>query len=131
MKRVRTKRWDEAADPDDGLRILITRYRPRALKKADETWELWWKDLGPSEELLADFHGKGPAGKPIEWDEYSQRYLAEMRGQRDKIDSLARHAAEGEQVTLLCAKTCEDPARCHRSLLKRLIDEAARALARK
>ena len=30
---IRTRRWCDPAEPDDGLRILICRYRPRALKK--------------------------------------------------------------------------------------------------
>jgi uncharacterized protein YeaO (DUF488 family) len=128
MVRVRTKRWDEEVEPEDGLRVLITRYRPRGLKKADETWELWFKDLGPSEELLADFKGKGAAGRPIEWDEYKARYLEEMRSQRALIESLARNLNEGQAITLLCASTCVDPGRCHRNLLKQLVESAAKAM---
>ena len=54
---LKTKRWNDPRGPQDGLRVLITRYRPRGLKKADETWDVWIKDLAPSAELLADFHG--------------------------------------------------------------------------
>ena len=127
MRRLKTKRWNDAAEPDDGLRLLVTRYRPRGLKKADETWELWFKELGPSEELLADFHGKGPSGRPIEWSDYEERYLKEMELQRPRIESLARHVNEGQALTLLCSSACEDPTRCHRFLLKRLVEDAAKA----
>jgi uncharacterized protein YeaO (DUF488 family) len=34
---IKTKRWDEAREPDDGFRLLICRYRPRALPKKKET----------------------------------------------------------------------------------------------
>src|SRR5262249_22113768 len=63
----KTKRWDESAEPDDGFRVLICRYRPRALPKKDETWDVWYKELGPSEELHADFYGKN--GPPLGWEE--------------------------------------------------------------
>src|SRR5262249_31389328 len=58
---LRTKRWNDPIGPEDGFRLLICRYRPRGLKKAKETWQLWWKNLGPSVELHADYYGKnGP-----------------------------------------------------------------------
>lgn len=47
--RVRTRRWDDPKQPGEGTRILVCRFRPRALKKQDETWDEWWRDLGPSE----------------------------------------------------------------------------------
>lgn len=118
---IRTKRWDDPRAPDDGWRLLITRYRPRALPKKDETWDQWIADAGPSRELLADFHGKG--GPPIEWAEYERRYLAEMRGRPAVLAKVAMLARRG-RLTLLCSSACTDPARCHRTLLKKLIEEA-------
>ena len=50
---VRTKRWNDPADEDDGFRLLICRIRPRGVSKAKETWDEWWPDVGPSRELLA------------------------------------------------------------------------------
>jgi uncharacterized protein YeaO (DUF488 family) len=119
---LRTRRWNEPREPGDGLRLLVCRYRPRGVKKADESWELWWPDLGPSAALLAAFHGK--SAPPLSWEEYTARYLAEMRAQRAKIDSLARQLDEGATVTLLCSSACTDPGHCHRTLLARLIEQA-------
>ena len=51
---IKTKRWNDPREPDDGYRILITRYRPRGLPKGQETWDAWIPGLGPSRELLAD-----------------------------------------------------------------------------
>jgi uncharacterized protein YeaO (DUF488 family) len=45
---LRTKRWNDPSEPDDGLRLLVCRYRPRALPKAKETWDEWWRELAPS-----------------------------------------------------------------------------------
>jgi hypothetical protein len=45
-----------------------------------------------------------------------------MRRQRDKIGELAKRSQAGETITLLCSSSCERESRCHRSLLKDLID---------
>ena len=126
---IKTKRWNDPAEPDDGFRLLICRYRPRALLKADETWDAWDKNLGPSRELHADFYGKH--GPPIGIDEYVPRYLKEMEDQSERIDALAQRIAVGETITLLCSSACTDPTHCHRTLLKRLIDERVSALKRR
>jgi uncharacterized protein YeaO (DUF488 family) len=65
---IRTRRWNDPRQEGDGLRLLVCRYRPRALPRSEETWDAWWKELGPSRELHADFYGKN--GPPIGWDEY-------------------------------------------------------------
>jgi uncharacterized protein YeaO (DUF488 family) len=122
MMPIKTKRWDDPGEPDDGFRLLICRYRPRALKKELETWGKWEKDLGPSKELHADFYGKH--GPPIDWKEYRRRYLKEMKDQKERISELARRVAGAETITLLCSSACLDPDRCHRTLLKKLIEKA-------
>ncbi len=87
---IKTKRWNDPRKKSDGMRILVCRYRPRALPKEDETWHLWWPDLGPSRELHAAFYGKN--GPPISWEDYRARYLEEMKGQEEKIALLAEKA---------------------------------------
>ena len=125
---LKTKRWDEPAEPDDGTRILITRYRPRGLRKEDETWSEWRKNLGPSAELLAAYNGKN--GMSIGWMQYRNQYLREMIPQAAEIKALAQRVASGESITLLCSAQCLREARCHRSLLKTLIEtEMARMTA--
>jgi uncharacterized protein YeaO (DUF488 family) len=117
---IKTKRWNDPREADDGFRLLVCRYRPRALPKKDETWDAWWKELGPSKDLHADFYGKH--GPPIGWDEYRRRYLEEISKQEQRIDEIARMVSEGKTVTLLCSSACTDPEHCHRSLLKGLVE---------
>jgi uncharacterized protein YeaO (DUF488 family) len=117
---IRTKRWDDPKDPDDGFRLLVTRYRPRGLPKADETWDAWQPNLGPSRELHAAVYGK--RGLAIGWTDYRRRYWAEMRTQTAAIEELARRVAAGETITLLCSSQCVRESRCHRSLLRDLIE---------
>jgi uncharacterized protein YeaO (DUF488 family) len=120
MPRIRTKRWNDPVEPDDGRRLLVCRYRPRGVRKEAETWDAWLPNLGPSRELHADYYGKH--GPPISLGEYRRRYLAEMRGQQRAIATWAAWGTAGETITLLCSSACVDPARCHRTLLKELIE---------
>jgi uncharacterized protein YeaO (DUF488 family) len=121
---VNTKRWNDPARPDDGTRILICRYRPRGLRKADETWDEWQTDLAPSRELHAAYYGKH--GPPIGWTEYERRYLAEMKQKQAAIEALVERLRGGERITLLCSSACVDPARCHRTLLANLCAQSVR-----
>jgi len=119
---VRTKRWNDPPDRADGFRLLVCRIRPRGVPKATEPWDAWWPELGPSRRLLDDFHGK--SGPALDWDAYVPRYLDEMQGAAQvwRIRDLARRSAAGETITLLCSSACTDAARCHRTLLARLVE---------
>src|SRR5262245_10904914 len=119
---LKTKRWCDPVSPDDGHKVLVCRYRPRALPKKDETWTIWRPNLGPSRQLHAAFYGKNGQA-PIGWEEYRRRYLEEMKENEDEIIVLAEMLAEGKTITLMCSKACEDETRCHRSLLRQLIEE--------
>lgn len=120
---VRTKRWNDPREPEDGYRLLICRYRPRGVAREDETWDAWCKALGPSDDLHAAAYGK--TGPPLAFAEYERRFLEEMERQRYWIDGFAKHLVRGDTITLLCSSACVDPARCHRTLVKRLLEEAA------
>ena len=121
---ITTRRWNDPAEPGEGHRLLICRYRPRGVRKEDETWDEWCKDLGPSVELHADYYGKH--GPPISFEVYRRRYLEEMSAQQDRIADLARRLAAGEPLALLCSSACVDPRQCHRTLLKDLIEAQVR-----
>jgi uncharacterized protein YeaO (DUF488 family) len=119
---IHTRRWNDGPKSDSGQHILITRYRPRGVPKSDETWDIWMPELGPSKELHAAVYAK--VGSGIDWNTYRARYLIEMRQQTDLIKSLAVRVRNGETITLLCSAQCHREARCHRSLLKELIERA-------
>jgi uncharacterized protein YeaO (DUF488 family) len=119
---IRMRRWNERRLPGDGLRLLICRYRPRGVRKTEETWDEWDPDLGPSRVLHAEAYGK--SGPPISWEEYRERYLAEIASRRARIEELAQRVRAGGTITLLCSSACADDERCHRSLLRELIENA-------
>ena len=120
---LRTKRWNDPREDSDGYRLLVSRFRPRGVKREAETWDAWCSALGPSPDLHAAAYGKGQEAIP--WDEYATRYLREMARQRWFVEGFAKPHREGETITLLCSSACTDAARCHRTLLAALIDEAA------
>ncbi|OGS23261.1 MAG: hypothetical protein A2252_09255 [Elusimicrobia bacterium RIFOXYA2_FULL_39_19] len=115
---IRIKALSDPVSKEDGLRVLVTRYRPRYIRKQDETWQEWDISVAPSRELHADFYGKN--GRKVSWQEYKGRYLTEMRAQKDRIRYWAERSKK-ENITLLCF--CKDENRCHRTLLKKLIME--------
>jgi uncharacterized protein YeaO (DUF488 family) len=121
MAEVRTRRWDDPPRPREGTRLLVCRYRPRGLGKKNETWDEWWRELGPSEELHAAAYGKGQPA--LDFAEYRTRFLAEMAENpaRARLRELRDRVAAGESVTLLCSSSCTEEARCHRSILRELL----------
>jgi uncharacterized protein YeaO (DUF488 family) len=107
---IRTKSIYDAAEPEDGIRVLTTNYWPRGVTR--ERAGTYARTLAPTRDLLRAFK-EGAIG----WPEYEVRYLEEMRGekQRDEIARLAR-ASKEETVTVMCV--CRDDAQCHRRLLR-------------
>jgi uncharacterized protein YeaO (DUF488 family) len=116
-----TRRWDDPPGRDDGLRILVTRYRPRGLAKTAETWDIWMPHLGPSKELHAAVYGK--TGLGLSWEVYLSRYRKQMLSQTDEIRKLADRVRSGETISLLCSSQCVRESRCHRTVLKQLIEQ--------
>src|SRR4051812_42719012 len=104
--KVFTKRWNDPRGETDGCRILVTRFRPRALPKSEETWDAWMKEVAPSAELVKAFYGTGRTKIP--WAVYRTSYLREMRDpkSRQTIAELAQRAKSGETITLLCSSHC-------------------------
>jgi uncharacterized protein YeaO (DUF488 family) len=118
---LRTRRWIDPGDAADDLRVLVCRYRPRGVKKADETWDVWWPELGPSRELHAAVYGKG-GNAPLAWFAFARRYRAEMPARSARLAEIRERLAKGEAVALLCSSACGDESRCHRSLLRAALE---------
>lgn len=116
---LKTKSVYDLVEESDGTRILITRYPVRTRKNIPPFVMEKARVLAPSAELLKDWRDR-----KISWEEYEVRYFKEMLGQcqQEKINELALRTRQ-ETITLLCFEPEEDP-RCHRHLLKRLIEEA-------
>lgn len=116
---VKTKSIYEPAEADDGLRVLITRYYPRGVKKDRFGW--WVKPLSPSRELLSSYK----AGKKS-WEQFRESFLEELRGSPESIEALRAIRAQSrlQDITLLCYEKEGLP--CHRQVVRDIL--AARGM---
>jgi uncharacterized protein YeaO (DUF488 family) len=105
----------DPAGKEDGLRLLVTRFKPYGLGKKD--YDLWLRDLSPSTGLV-----KGFLAEKLTWPRFAAAYRREIRGQTSLLKTLRRLSDEGRALTLLCA--CPTPERCHRRLLRDAISKA-------
>lgn len=89
------KRVYEPMDNADGARFLVDRLWPRGVRKEQLQFDDWLKDLAPSDALRHWF-----SHDPDKWDEFRQRYHAELDAKQASIDRL-RSAARHGNITLL------------------------------
>ncbi len=109
---------------EDGLRILATRFRGRAMPTS--RYDVWMPSLGPSERLLTN-------GMDT-WTQFAQEFKREMfmdgpidsrsktiknHGQKFTLRLIKKLARKGT-VTLMC-HCDEDEEQCHRHVLRALI----------
>ena len=109
---LKTKRIYDPPSPNDGYRLLVMRRWPRGVRK--EAVDAWERELAPSEPLRVAFLREG-----MPWEEYAPRYIEEVSPKKQLLAEVARRAQEGP-VTLLC--WCKDENRCHRILLRGLVE---------
>jgi uncharacterized protein YeaO (DUF488 family) len=120
---VRIVRLGSPRSSGEGTRIGTVRRPPRGVPKAEfasQNWyDVWFPTLAPSVETMK--LGQG-AETPAQWNAFSRKYLAEMAGPVAR-DALALLAALSHGTDFSVGCYCEDEARCHRSLLRRLLIE--------
>lgn len=112
---VQLKRaYDEAAD-SDGYRVLIDRLWPRGVSKADARIDEWCKQVAPSSELRTWF-----GHDPDRFAEFRERYIDELRDQRDTLSELRARASEKRLTLVYGAKDeCHNDAVVLAEVIKR------------
>jgi uncharacterized protein YeaO (DUF488 family) len=114
---IKLKSLRQPMDSSDGLRILITRFRPRYVKKGNETWDAWYRELAPSRQLWYDYF----KSNKVDWNQYRERFIVQMRDNpksTELIHWLFRFENINNNITLICF--CENEKSCHRSIVKDL-----------
>jgi len=86
----------------EGYRVLAERLWPRGQRKSDLPVDHWAKELAPSSELRRWFHHD-----PALWEEFRQRYLAELQRQEHSARALLDAAADRDLVLLYAAQDRE------------------------
>jgi Uncharacterized conserved protein len=92
---MRIKRVYEPVEPQDGERYLVDRLWPRGIKKEKLALAAWLKETAPSDDLRHWY-----AHNPAKWDEFRQRYFAELDGKPETWQDLMEASAR-RNVTLL------------------------------
>lgn len=115
--------------PGEGLRIGTVRRPPRGVPKAEfgtrDFYDVWLPNLAPSAELVAEGLS---AEDEKSWATFVRKYRAEMK-QPDAAHLLDTLAALSHQASFAMGCYCENEARCHRSLLRGLLEERGAAFA--
>ena len=96
------KRIYEPPAKQDGYRILVDRLWPRGLTKEKAAIDLWLKEIAPSTELRKWF-----GHDPGKWKEFQQKYLKELKENKEAVAVLKDHLKK-ETVTLLYAAKDEE-----------------------
>lgn len=108
--------------PDEGLRIGTVRRPPRGVPKAEfatrDFYDVWLPMLSPPAENV-DFARAAPDDKA--WNVFVRRFRSEMNAPEPArvLDLLA---ALSHTTHLAVGCYCEHEARCHRSVLRALLE---------
>jgi uncharacterized protein YeaO (DUF488 family) len=122
---VRFVRLGSARARDEGLRIGTVRRPPRGVSKADvarrDFFDVWLPELAPSAPALS--WALSEPWTAARWRRYVRLYRREMR------EPAARHliatlAALSRQTHFSVGCYCLDATRCHRTLLRDLLEDA-------
>ncbi len=130
---IRIVRLGSPRTPAEGLRLGTVRRPPRGVAKsqlaARDFYDVWMPEAAPSEALLKAARSSGIAGHGRKadddlatWKRFVRRYRAEMkRPEASRLLDLL--AALSHRTNLAVGCYCADEARCHRSILRALLDE--------
>ncbi len=119
---IHIKRLGSARDTDEGVRIGTVRRPPRGVRKEEFStknfYDVWFPNLAPSQILLKELF---PLADDSDWKVFKRRFIAEMKlpGSARDLDLLA---ALSYKTNFSIGCYCEDESRCHRSILRELLE---------
>jgi uncharacterized protein YeaO (DUF488 family) len=108
--------------PGEGVRLGTVRRPPRGVPKEEfarrDFYDVWLPSLSPSAELVAQAQA---AADDKAWATFRRKFEAEMK-QPDASHLLDTLAALSHQTSFSLGCYCEDEQRCHRSVLRHLLE---------
>jgi len=109
--------------PGEGLRLGTVRRPPRGVPKDQfakrDYYDIWLPNLSPTQDLVT-FALQSRDERS--WKIFERKYRAEMK-KPDPSRVLDLLAALSHQTNFSLGCYCEDEARCHRSILRKLLAE--------
>jgi len=125
---VRIVRLGSDRLPGEGLRIGTVRRPPRGVPKSAYAsrnfYDVWLPALAPS---VPTVKLAQKAETPAEWRRFVRRYRAEMARPENRA-TLDLLAALSHRTDFSVGCYCADEARCHRSVLRALLEERGAAV---
>jgi uncharacterized protein YeaO (DUF488 family) len=107
----------------EGLRLGTVRRPPRGVPKQDfgrlNYYDVWFPNLSPSAELVQEAQ---VAADSRSWEAFRRKFRREMNAP-DRSRELDVLAALSHQTNLSLGCYCQDEGRCHRSVLRELLEE--------
>ena len=113
----------------EGLRVGTVRRPPRGVPKSQwasrDYYDFWFPNLSPSEALRKAFVR---FRDDRAWSAFRRKFLAEMKSPtaRKELELLA---ALSHHANFAIGCYCEDESRCHRSILRELLQKLGAAIA--
>ena len=126
---VRVVRLGSPRGKGEGLRLGTVRRPPRGVPKSEfasrDFYDVWLPNLAPSEVLVK---AALRATDEQAWRAFVRRYRAEMkRPEASRVLDLLAALSRGADFSVGCY--CEHERRCHRSVLRELLEERGARLA--
>jgi uncharacterized protein YeaO (DUF488 family) len=120
---IRIVRLGSARARGEGLRLGTVRRPQRGVPKAEYAtrnyYDVWVPDLAPSAALVKQALG---AEDERAWRAFEKRYRAEMK-RPEAARLIALLAALSQTADFAVGCYCEDESRCHRSVLRAILEE--------
>ena len=127
--KIRTFQVQADRKRGEGLRIGVTRKQPRGVEKKDwvrlNYFDLWLPSLAPSAKLRTWASSHDIEENPDDWETFKARYEKEVTGTAEPRQQLILLAETAKRIPISIGCNCENEKRCHRSILLRLIKQAA------
>ena len=114
---IKTKSLFATPEESDGTRIIVSAVVPAGYLRS--SYDEYYPELAPTQKLLYDYKYHG-----LSWEDYEVRFFQLMKGHRAarRIRELSERSRNDEVITLLCYEKTD--VKCHRRLLKNLIDKS-------
>ena len=120
---VRIVRLGTERAPGEGLRIGTVRRPPRGVPKAEYAsrgfYDVWFPNLAPSADTMKLAQ---QATTEAQWSAFARKYRQEMSTPENQ-HTLDLLAALSHRSDFSVGCYCEDESRCHRSLLRGLLEQ--------
>jgi uncharacterized protein YeaO (DUF488 family) len=121
---IRVVRLGSPREKGEGIRIGTVRRPPRGVPKVDfakrNFYDVWLPQLAPSAGLVAI--AKDARDSASRWKQFERHYLRELSIPDNKrlLEFLAQLS---KQTSFSIGCYCENEARCHRSILRKILAE--------